>query len=400
VKYGWHGTQLRLLWLGCLLLVTLLLGCSRRPARQVEAKPPPAPPHGERLQFTDDLDRQSLLHSLQDTLEYIRRLPPERLLPLSARQITVNELRQTLEAFQKILQTTRTDAAFQQAVHEQFEVVQAAGLNERQEVLFTGYHEIVLEGSLTRTANFPYPLYRRPDDLMEMEPDQNGTRQVVRWEKDKTVAYFTRREIDLAGKLRGRGLELLWLPSAIDGFFLHVQGSGVINLTNGQTIRVKYDASNGHTYQSIARLLIEEGRLARTGISAQSLRRYFYDHPQEQSRVLPHNPRYIFFRHVEQGPQGNLGIILTPWRSIATDQKIFPAAGLAFIQAQKPVLNAQGAIVSWQSFSRFVLNHDVGSAITGSGRVDMFCGSNAEAEMVAGHMQHMGKLFFLVKRRS
>ena len=60
--------------------------------------------------------------------------------------------------------------------------------------------------------------------------------------------------------------------------------------------------------------------------------------------MLPHNARYIFFRRVEQGPQGNLGIILTPWRSIATDQKIFPAAGLGFIQAQKPVLNAHGPL--------------------------------------------------------
>lgn len=398
MTWGWRETQQWLVRIGCVLLVTLLLGCSRRPAVPAESKSP-LPPQGESLQFTDDLDRESLLNGLQSTLEYVRRLPPERLLPLGDRKITVDALRQTLEAFHNILQTTSTVPAFQKAVHEQFEVLPAAGLNDRKEVLFTGYHEIVLEGSLTRTTQFPYPLYRRPTDLIEMEPDHNGTRSVVRWEKDKTVAYFTRREIDTAGKLRGRGLEMLWLRSAIDGFFLHVQGSGLIKLPAGQSMRVKYDASNGHPYQSIARLLIDEGRLAREGVSAQSLRRYFRENPQEQARVLPHNARYIFFRRVAQGPQGNVGIILTPWRSMATDQKIFPAAGLGFIQAQKPVLNAHGAIVSWQPFSRFVFNHDVGSAITGPGRVDLFCGSDAEAEMVAGHMQHMGKLFFLVQRR-
>jgi membrane-bound lytic murein transglycosylase A len=256
----------------------------------------------------------------------------------------------------------------------------------------------MLEGSPVRSAEFSYPLYRRPEDLIEMPPDQHGARAVVRREKGTIVPYFTRREIDTEGKLRGRGLEMLWLRSAIDGFFLHVQGSGLIKLSTGQSLRVKYDASNGHPYQSIARLLLQEGRLAREGVSAPRLRQYFRDYPQEQHRVLPHNPRYIFFRYIEQGPQGNLGIILTPWRSIATDQKLFPAAGLAFIQAQKPILDAQGSIVAWQPFSRFVLNHDVGSAITGSGRVDLFCGSDATAEMVAGHMQHMGKLFFLVQR--
>jgi membrane-bound lytic murein transglycosylase A len=112
------------------------------------------------------------------------------------------------------------------------------------------------------------------------------------------------------------------------------------------------------------------------------------------------NPRYIFFRQVEHGPQGSLGLTLVPGRSIATDAQLFPPGGVAFIQTQQPILNAQGDIIGWQPLHRFVLNHDTGSAITGPGRVDLFWGSDAAAEMAAGHMQHPGKLFFLLLRQS
>jgi len=200
--------------------------------------------------------------------------------------------------------------------------------------------------------------------------------------------------------LRGRGLELFWLRNPVDGFFLHVQGSGQIRLPDGQVQRVNYAGSNGYPYYSIGRVLLEEGRLPRDAMSLQGLRRYFRDHPEETARVLYRNPRYVFFRPVAQGPQGNLGVLLIPGRSIATDQRLFPPGGLAFVQMQQPVFNAQGEITAWQSAARFVLNHDTGSAITGPGRVDLFWGSGPQAEMAAGHMQHTGKLFFLLKRSS
>jgi membrane-bound lytic murein transglycosylase A len=294
---------------------------------------------------------------------------------------------QTLEAFQQVITTAPTPAALQQAIRERFHVLQSPGRDERGEVLFTGYYEIELEGSLVPSARFPYPLYKRPPDLLDGEanPGQAGS-------------YYTRREIDGEGKLRGRGLELFWLRNPVDGFFLHVQGSGQIRLPDGQVQRVHYAASNGYPYYSIGRILLEAGRLPRDAMSLQGLRRYFRDHPEETTRVLYRNPRYIFFRPVAQGPQGNLGLILVPGRSIAADQRLFPPGGLAFVQIQQPVLNAQGEITAWRPASRFVFNHDTGSAITGPGRVDLFWGSGAQAEMAAGHMQHTGKLFFLLKR--
>jgi membrane-bound lytic murein transglycosylase A len=384
--------------------VVLLFGC----------KTPSIPPtetsttwlsHSERPLLFDDLDSLSLHQALQRSLDYLRRLPPDRMVPLGERQVAVRTLRRTLEVFAQLVSQELSPEALHTALHERFDVLQAAGRDGQGNVLFTGYHEILLEGSRTPAPDYPYPLYRRPPDLLDVDlglfqTRYAGERLVARVVQGKVVPYFTRREIDGAGTLQGHGLELAWLRDPVDGFFLHVQGSGQIRLPDGQLMRVNYAASNGHPYRSIGRILLDEGHLTSAEVSLHSIRRYLRAHPDDRMRVLQANPRYIFFRQVDQGPKGSLELILVPGRSIATDARLFPPGGLAFIQTQKPILNAHGDITGWQPFSRFVFNHDTGSAIIGPGRVDLFWGSDANAEIAAGHMQHTGKLFFLLPRQA
>jgi membrane-bound lytic murein transglycosylase A len=90
---------------------------------------------------------------------------------------------------------------------------------------------------------------------------------------------------------------------------------------------------------------------------------------------------------------------MTPGRSIATDPDLFPKGALAFMRARKPILDKEGNVESWIPFSRFVVSQDVGGAIKGPGRVDLFCGSGSEVEMLAGSLKERGELYFLVKKR-
>jgi membrane-bound lytic murein transglycosylase A len=113
-------------------------------------------------------------------------------------------------------------------------------------------------------------------------------------------------------------------------------------------------------------------------------------------RVLNHNPSFVFFRVVPDGPLGSLNFKLTPGRSLALDHKLFPPAALAFIETSKPAGDASGSVTSWIPFQRFVLNQDTGGAITGPGRADLFWGSDPYAELAAGHLKHPGRLYFLV----
>ena len=390
-------------WSGILLYLAVCVGCKASTGRPTDTLTAWLP-RAERPILLDDLDQASLRQAIQRSLEYIRRLPQDRSLPCGDRQISAAALHQTLTAFEQLLSQGLPAAALNAALYDQFDVVQAAGRDGQGTVLFTGYHEMFLDGSRVPAPGYSYPLYRRPPDLVEINPGVSqtrsaGERRVVRHVEGKALPYFTRNEIDTEGKLQGYGLELVWLRDAVEGFFLHVQGSGQIRFPDGHIMRVNYAASNGHPYRSIGRVLLDEGRLAPADLSLQGIRRYLQAHPNDRPRILGANPRYVFFRQVDDGPKGSLNLILVPGRSIATDARLFPPGGLAFIQTQQPLLNAQGKITGWQPLSRFVLNHDTGGAITGPGRVDLFWGSDAAAEMAAGHMQHTGTLFFLLPRQ-
>ena len=144
--------------------------------------------------------------------------------------------------------------------------------------------------------------------------------------------------------------------------------------------------------------MIERGFLGREEMSMQAIRRYLTENPEVLDDVLNYNPSYVFFRQVENGPLGSLGILLTPGRSIALDFRIFPKGALGFISTQKPFFNDQGDIIGWTRFSRFVLNQDSGGAIKGAGRADIFCGRGIRAELTAGHLQHEGDLYLLIKK--
>ena len=144
-------------------------------------------------------------------------------------------------------------------------------------------------------------------------------------EGGQVVPYFSRGEIT-SGALDGKGLELLWLEDPVDLFFLQVQGSGKVTLEDGSTIRVQYQAQNGQPYRSLGKVLIDKGVLPADQVSMQAIRTYFQDHP-EQLTLLNENPSYTRFSGWRMtAPFGNIGVALTPGRSIATDAKVFPRA--------------------------------------------------------------------------
>jgi membrane-bound lytic murein transglycosylase A len=177
-----------------------------------------------------------------------------------------------------------------------------------------------------------------------------------------------------------------------------VQGSGKVDLGDGNIMSVLYDGANGRPYKSIGKHLIDTGAMTKETMSMQAIRQYLRTHPDKLAGVLNENPSYVFFR-LDSGPSlGNINVPLTPGRSIATDSKLFPKGALAFIASQKPVIE-NGAIKEWVPFTRFVLNQDTGGAIKGAGRADVFFGQGPEAELTAGNLQHEGELYFLMKKK-
>lgn len=265
--------------------------------------------------------------------------------------------------------------------------------------LFTGYYEPVLAGRRQRDATFNVPLHRRPADLVEVDlgrfrDDLKGRRIAGRVRDGRLVPYAARGAIE-RGALAGRGLALLWLNSPIDRFFLQIQGSGRIELGDGETVRVGYDGQNGQPYTAIGRSLIRRGEIPRERMSMQAIRTWLEAHPGEAAALMRENRSYVFFREIAgDGPIGAAGYPLTPGRSLAVDRR-WHALGVPVWLATTQPSGADGAR---RPFRRLMVAQDTGGAIKGPVRGDVFFGSGPLAERVAGAMREAGRMWLLLPK--
>lgn len=238
--------------------------------------------------------------------------------------------------------------------------------------LFTGYFEPELLGSRTPTARFNIPLYRRPEEALQ-----------GRW--------LTREQIESSSILENRGLELVWVEHPVDKFFLQIQGSGRIKLTDGTSMRLGYGGKNGHIYRSVGQELVRRGIFEPHQVSAQVIRNWVTKNPDEGQRLLFHNPSYVFFRDVTEqvpvfkGPLGAMNRPITALRSIAIDPEFVPLGAPVWVEKE-------GA----EPFRHLMIAQDTGSAIKGAQRADIFYGSGDKAGEIAGRVRDTGRMIVLL----
>ncbi len=269
----------------------------------------------------------------------------------------------------------------------------------RGKALFTGYFDPQVRGSRSPGGAFRYPLLGRPPDLVQVDlgefaGDLKGRSVGGRVQDGRLVPYYDRAQID-AGVLARRRLELLWLADPVDVFFLQVQGSGRVDLPDGRVVRVTYAGQNGRPYVPIGRVLVDQGQMTLDQVSMASIRAWLESHRDQAAAVMEQNPSYVFFREVttlrpDQGPPGALGVPLMPGRSIAVDRAFIPLGSPVFIATTDPLTGAP-----WQ---RLMLAQDLGGAIKGPARADIFFGWGPDAEARAGKMRAEGREYVLLPR--
>lgn len=372
------------------LLLLLPFGCGQKPLSEVSEPDYPF--------FTDDLDYQDLDAALEKSLVYLRRLPPSTVYNIDNRRCTAADITRAVESFRKILAAKPSPDRLNELIARHFNVYQARGIggfNPDRSMLVTGYYQPLFSGSLKRTQDFSYPLYKMPADLVIRHIDQGRKKlSVGRMEQGRFVPYWTRGEIERDNLLNGQ--ELIWLKNPLDAFVLHIQGSGLISLPDGSIRGVHYAMRNGRPYSSIGKYMVENGMLTLEEASLDSIRSYIDNHPEQRDLILHHNQSFIFFDWGNsQGAVGSIGQVLTPGRSVAADKTCFPPGALVFLQSRKPVVRDQH-VVQWNDLQRFVTIQDTGSAIRGPGRVDLFWGSGSEAGLAAGRMKEDGALYLLL----
>jgi len=294
-------------------------------------------------------------------------------------------------------QDARAQRALIEARLRPHQVISVEGA-QRQRIdagLITGYYEPFLNGARRKKGNFQTPLYAVPDDLVTVElgevyPALQGARVRGRLQGKRIVPYPDRAQLTDGKALAGK--EILWVDSAIDAFFLQIQGSGRVHLDDGTTVRLAFADVNGRPYRAIGRYLVDSGEMTVEEATAPALRDWLQRHPERQQEVFNQNPSVVFFREEKladpaQGPRGALGVPLTPGRSVAVDPRWLPLGAPLFLSTTDPLTSAP--------VQRLVLAQDTGGAIRGAIRADLFWGWEAPAAESAGRMRAQGSLWLL-----
>jgi membrane-bound lytic murein transglycosylase A len=348
-------------------------------------------------EWLDDLDFEDLDIAIEHSISYYDRLPPMRTFQYSDQEYSPEEMKASLRLFMDIIRSSEGKDRIHQ-LRNKFLFFESR--NAEGKAFFTGYYEPVLKGSPVRTEEFNEPVYETPEDLIAADLGSfnekwKGERIVGRVEDHKLIPFDSREDIVYGNSLETRA-DVIAYVNGIELFFLQIQGSGLIRMSDGSTKRVNYAQKNGHPYNSIGKILKEKIKPAE--ISLQSIKAYLYSHPDEVREILSYNQSYVFFREVDKGPLGNIEVPLTPHRSIAMDRRLIPGGGLAFIETELPVFISNGEI-EWKVAKRFVLVQDTGGAIRGHGRGDLFLGNGEVAGRAAGHLKNRGKIFLLVAKK-
>jgi membrane-bound lytic murein transglycosylase A len=273
----------------------------------------------------------------------------------------------------------------------------AVNPDESRSGMVTGYYEPVIRGSREPSANHRWPVHAPPQDMLvvdlaDSQPDVRHMRLRGRLEGNRVVPYWTRGDIARMGEDFPARV-LYWAADAVDLFFLHVQGSGQIQLADGERVRIGYADQNGHPYVSIGRWLVDQGEMSLDQVSMQGIQEWARRNPKRMREMLDINPSYVFFRELPvtgDGPIGALGVPLTPGRSMAIDPRFIPLGVPVFLSTTRPL--------SDKPLRRLMLGQDTGSAIRGVVRADFYWGTGAEAGELAGRMKQQGQMWVLLPR--
>ena len=245
------------------------------------------------------------------------------------------------------------------------------------EGLLTGYYEPLLEASRRPQGRFTVPLHATPATLAARKP------------------WFTRQEIDTNPQARAalRGKELLYLNDPVDAMVLHIQGSGLVRVTEPdgrvRTVRLAFAGTNDQPYKSIGRWLLDQNYTR--DASWPGIKAWIERNPSRVQELLWQNPRYVFFREEAlpagdiPGPKGAQGVPLTAGRSIAVDPGSIPYGTPVWLASSGPQTSLQ----------RLVLAQDTGTAIRGAVRADYYAGSGFEAGELAGRLKQPLRLWVL-----
>jgi membrane-bound lytic murein transglycosylase A len=264
-----------------------------------------------------------------------------------------------------------------------------------REGIITGYYVPDIDARRAPDETYRHPILSRPEDMLSIDltsvyPELGKYRLRGRIEGGRVVPYWDRAAIE-ADPQRLEAEPLFWVRDPVELFFLHIQGSGRVNLGDGSKVMINYADQNGHPYRSIGKLLLERNEMTRAQMSMQNIARWGEENPDKIDNLLNENPSYVFFTPQPMDvptPPGAQGVPLTPGRSLAVDRGYIPLGAPVFIDTRWPRED--------KPLQRLMVAQDTGGAIKGRIRGDFFWGVGDEAGWHAGAMKYPGRMWMLL----
>ncbi len=258
------------------------------------------------------------------------------------------------------------------------------------EGVLTAYFSPVYEARDRPDAEFSAALRPKPADLVTSGP---GAKDAMKRGPDgKLAPYPDRARIEA----QSGGPALTWMRPE-EKFFLQIQGSGVLTFPDGRRLKAVFAATNGLPFAGIANPMRDRGLLAASNTSGEAIRAWLADHRgPEAAEVMALNPRYVFFSLAPDDgrqPVGAAGIPLPPGRAIAVDVSRNSLGEVFFIDGVAPTLSG-----AFPSYRRTVVALDVGGAIKGAVRADLYLGQGPQAGTEAGRVRHTLRMHRLVPK--
>lgn len=353
---------------------------------------------------------EGFIRAVDLNIKYLEELKNDISYNFAGRKIDKNLLLKSTRKLKELIANSKNYQDFKKAIIENFELYEL--VKGTQMPTFSSYYEPVFEASLKKDDVYKYPIYRKPDDMVEInlerfDPDKYKAQKLTgRISSSSVIPYYTRAEIDFDGVLSGKGYEIAYLKDITDLLDLHTQGSGILKIREGGYKRAKFAATNSLKFKGWMTALVEKGYIERKGAVGQD--RTFYDRAKEFINKNPHlwrevigqNKRYVFFslediESFDEGPYGTYGLNLVAHRSVAVDNSIIPLGTPAFIKLELPVIDDNLNIKEFKKTERFVFCHDTGGAIKGA-RVDYFAGTGEKAKKFAYSVWKEGNFYLLI----
>ena len=241
------------------IVLALLQGCTL--FSQKSAFVPLDPEKIHEYLWQDDRNFEGLKDAITYSLAYYQRLSEQTTFNYAGIIYTAREMEASMQLFLDIIEKYDGERRISE-IQRNFLFFESR--NAEGAAFFTGYYEPLLQGSLEPTREFPTPLYGIPDDLItvnlelfskEFSEEFKGRKIIGRLEENRLVPYDSREDIMYRSTLQDRVAPLVYVENDIELFFLQIQGSGIVQLSDNTFKRVNYGAQNGHPYRAIGALL-------------------------------------------------------------------------------------------------------------------------------------------------